>query len=49
LLNRDYRVPDKLSRSGQYWKAEQLTRSDRIKRLLDQYHAIKAELKANIR
>ena len=48
LLNRDYRVPYKVSRSGQYWKAEQLTRSDRIERLLDQFQAIKAGLEAHI-
>ena len=44
LLKRDYRVPYKVSRSGQYWKAEQLTRSERIERLLDQFQAIKAGL-----
>ena len=48
LLNRDYRVPYKVSRSGQYWKAEQLTRNDRIERLLDQFQAIKAGLEAHI-
>jgi predicted RNase H-like nuclease len=48
LLNRDYRVPYKVSRSAQYWKAEQLTRADRIERLLDQFQAIKAGLEAHI-
>ena len=48
LLNRDYRVPYKVSRSGQYWKAEQLTRRERIERLLDQFRAIKAGLDAHI-
>ena len=48
LLHRDYRVPYKVSRSGQYWKAEQLTRNDRIERLIDQFQAIKAGLEAHI-
>ena len=48
LLKRDYRVPYKVSRSGQYWKAEQLTRSERIERLLDQFQAIKADLDQHI-
>ena len=30
LLKRNYRVPYKVSRSGKYWKAENLTRSERI-------------------
>ena len=48
LLKRDYRVPYKMSRSGQYWKAEKLTRSERIKRLLEQFRAIKAGLDLHI-
>ena len=48
LLKRDYRVPYKVSRSGQYWKAEQLTRSERIERLLDQFQAIKDGLEVHI-
>ena len=40
LLKRDYRVPYKVSRSGQYWKTEQLSRSERIERLLDQFRGI---------
>ena len=49
LLNRDYRVPYKVSRSGQYWKAEQLSRSERIERLLEQFQAIKAGLDQHIK
>ena len=41
LLKRDYRVPYKVSRSGQYLKAEKLPRSERIERLLEQFQAIK--------
>ena len=48
LLKRDYRVPYKMSRSGQYWKAEKLTRSERIERLLEQFRAIKAGLDLHI-
>ena len=48
LLKRDYRVPYKVSRSGKYWKAEKLTRSERIERLLDQFQAIKAGLNQHI-
>ena len=48
LLKRDYRVPYKVSCSGQYWKAEQLSRRERIERLLDQFGAIKAGLDAHI-
>lgn len=48
LLKRDYRLPYKVSRSGQYWKAEQLTRRERIARLLEQFRAIKAGLDAHI-
>ena len=48
LLNRDYRVPYKVSRSGNYWKAEKLTRSERIERLLDQFRAIRSGLEACI-
>ena len=48
LLTRNYRVPYKVSRSGQYWKAEQLSRSERIERLLEQFQAIKAGLDQHI-
>ena len=48
LLSRVYRVPYKMSRSGQYWKAEQLSRSERIERLLEQFQAIKARLAEHI-
>ena len=48
LLKRDYRVPYKVSRSGQYWKAEQLSRHERIERLLDQFRAIKTGLDDHI-
>ena len=48
LLNRNYRVPYQVSRSGQYWQAEQLTRRERIERLLDQFQAIKDGLDAHI-
>ena len=48
LLKRDYRVPYKVSRSGQYWKTEQLSRSERIERLLEQFHAIKDGLDEHI-
>ena len=48
LLERNYRVPYKVSRSGQYWKAEQLSRRERIERLLDQFQEIKAGLEAHI-
>ena len=48
LLKRDYRVPYKVSRSGQYWKAEQLTRAERIERVLEQLRAIKAGLDQHI-
>ena len=48
LLDRNYRVPYKVSRSGQYWKNEKLTRSERIERLLEQFQAIKAGLDEHI-
>ena len=48
LLKRDYRVPYKVSRSGKYWKAEKLTRSERIERLLEQFQAIKEGLDQHI-
>ena len=48
LLKGDYRVPYKVSRSGQYWNAEQLTRAERIERLLEQFQAIKADLDQHI-
>ena len=49
LLKRDYRVPYKVSRSGQYWKAEQLSRSERIEPLLEQFQAIKEGLDQHIK
>ena len=48
LLNRDYRLPYKVSRSGQYWKTETLTRRERIARLLEQFQAIKEGLDQHI-
>lgn len=48
LLQCDYRVPYKVSRSCQYWKAEKLTRSERIERLLEQFQAIRTGLGAHI-
>ena len=47
-LERDYRVPYKVSRSLQYWKAESLTPAERIERLLDQFRAINTGLEAQI-
>ncbi len=49
LLNCSYRVPYKVSRSGQYWKADQLTRRERMARLLDQFRSIQAGLDDHIR
>ena len=40
LLKRGYRVSYKVNRSGQYRKEEQLSRTDRIERLLDQFRGI---------
>ena len=48
MLKRGYRVPYKVSRSGQYWKAEQLIRAERIERPLKQFQAIKAGLDEHI-
>ena len=48
LLNRNYRVPYKVSRSNQYWKTEQLSRGERIQRLLREFQAIKTGLDAQI-
>ena len=48
LLKRDYRLPYKVSRSGQYWKTEKLMRRERIERLFDQFQAIKDSLDACI-
>lgn len=48
LLKRDYRVPYKVSRSGQYWKAEQLSRTERIERLLEQFQEIRDGLDEHI-
>ena len=49
LLERNYRVPYKVSRSGKYWKAENLARSERIERLLEQFQAIKDGLDEHIK
>ena len=48
LLKCDYRLPYKVSRSGQYWRAEQLSRRERIERLLEQFQAIKDGLDQHI-
>ena len=48
LLDRNYRVPYKVSRSGRYWKGEKLTRRERIERLLEQFQAIKDGLDEHI-
>ena len=48
LLKCDYRLPYKVSRSAQYWKAEQLSRPERMARLLEQFQAIKTGLDAPI-
>jgi len=48
LLKPNYRVPYKVSRSGKYWKAEKLTRSERIERLLKQFQEIKNGLNKHI-
>ena len=49
LLDRNYRVPYKVSRSGKYWKADQLSRRERIERLLEQFRAIRTGLEAHIK
>ncbi|WP_415410119.1 hypothetical protein ACLM45_00960 [Synechococcus sp. A10-1-5-9] len=46
LLNRDYRVPYKVSRSAQYWKAERPPINERIRRLLGEFTAIQASASA---
>jgi predicted RNase H-like nuclease len=48
LLQRDYRVPYKVSRSLRYWKAEQLPVSERIRRLLVEFRQIRAALNQHI-
>ena len=48
LLNRDYRVPYKVSRSAQYWKAEQPSINERIRRLLAEFTAIHQALSQRI-
>ena len=48
LLERNYRVPYKVSRSLQYWKAESLTPAERIERLLIEFRAINTGLEAQI-
>ena len=41
-------MPYKLSRSGKYWKAAQLTRTERIERLLGQVQTVRTGLEAHI-
>lgn len=48
LLTRGYRVLYEVSCSAQYWRADQLSRRERIERLLDQFQAIKAGLSEQI-
>ena len=48
LLERNYRVPYKVSRSLQYWKSESLTPAERIERLLIEFRAIRTGLEAHI-
>jgi len=48
LLNRDYRVPYKVSRSAQYWKAERPPIAERVKRLLAEFSAIHQALNQHI-
>ena len=48
LLNRNYRVPYKVSRSAQYWKAEQPSMAERIRRLLAEFTAIYQALSQRI-
>jgi predicted RNase H-like nuclease len=48
LLNRDYRVPYKVSRSAQYWKAEQPPIAERVRRLLGEFTAIHQALSQRI-
>ena len=48
LLERDYRVPYKVSRSLQYWKSEQLSPAERIARLLREFRAIRTGLARHI-
>ena len=48
LLNRNYRVPYKVSRSAQYWKAEQPSMAERIRRLLEEFTAIHQALSQRI-
>ncbi|QNJ05674.1 conserved hypothetical protein DUF429 [Synechococcus sp. MEDNS5] len=48
LLKRDYRVPYKVSRSAQYWKAEQPPIAERFRRLLGEFTAIHQALSQRI-
>ena len=48
MLKRDYRVPYKVSRSGQYWKSKHPSRHQRIEWLLKEFHTIKAGLDQHI-
>lgn len=48
LLQLDFRLPYKVSRSSQYWKAEQLPVAARIQRLLERFEQIRAALEQQI-
>ena len=48
LLNLSYRLPYKVSRSGRYWRGEQLSRAQRIERLLSHFQEIRSGLAAHI-
>ena len=48
LLNRNYRVPYKVSRSALYWKAERPPVAERVKRLLAEFTAIHQALSQRI-
>ena len=47
-MKRGYRVPYKVNRSGKYWKEEQLSRTERIERLFDQFRDIKSGFDTHI-
>ena len=48
LLDLNYRVPYKVSRSGQYWKSKRPSRQQRIEWLLKEFQNIKAGLDEHI-
>ncbi|CRY92282.1 conserved hypothetical protein [Synechococcus sp. WH 8103] len=48
LLNRNYRVPYKVSRSALYWKAERPPVAERVRRLLAEFTAIHQALSQRI-